>query len=108
MNEPFFTVVVKAPLAEPVIKEIGTDYRDIYPELGCSCFECVELDNNITMFCDEEGKLKPNIPNILIYDGADIVFGTVLFAGNGDEGETTSLTSEQINFVMQYIKENEL
>lgn len=95
-------VMVKEPMQKPVIKEIGKEHTDIYPEIHCDCFDIVAIGNGVIFYCDDEGRLKPNVLN-LVFHGMPIM-GTVLFAGTNDEGETLSLTDSQVAFIMESCK----
>lgn len=70
----------------------------------------VFADNGIDMIINDEGKfiegLKPEIA--IVKDGTnevlDVVMGNCIFASHNDEGDTVSLTDEQIAIVQNELK----
>jgi hypothetical protein len=66
---------------------VGGGYIQMVPYLG----------GDVDLVCDEEGKLKDLEPNRPLWGGHDYAYGQFFFVGGADdEGESTSLTDEQI------------
>lgn len=102
-------VIIKEPFGTPQVRNITGNLEDLQKLVG-GCIECVyDLDSeNISMWCNDEGKLFGLLPNIWIYDRQDILVGTVVFTGNTEDGKTIGLTPEQQEAVMQYIDKNNI
>lgn len=88
------------------IKGALEDFQNIvdgYIEIPFVCNEFI--DNNIDVIINEEGKLIDGMnPEVAIVSGdtcetVDIIFGNCIFVGNDNEGNSISLTDEQIKFV---------
>lgn len=84
-----------------------TSYDAINKGVG-GYIECVSLAENLDMYVNEEGKLMA-LPMNLIgqsfwtdrYGMTDIIVGDVVFTGGvDDEGESQSLTDEQIKSIL--------
>lgn len=71
----------------------------------------VFLDNNIDVIINDEGKFIEGLkPEIAIIDKKsngilDIVYGNCIFASHDEEGETVSLSDEQIEIVTNELKD---
>jgi hypothetical protein len=64
--------------------------------------DSVWLPENIIMWVDDEGLLKESPLNLITYvDGKEVhyIAGDVFFAGIDNEGETISLTEEQMVWI---------
>ena len=64
---------------------IGTDYQGL--------IEFVYLEDNVSILCNEEGKLIGLEPNRRL--GKDILCGVFYVVAEGEEGNLISLTAEQ-------------
>ena len=75
---PTMEVVLVDPGKAPQVVEIGKTYDDLHRVIG-GYLECVDLEPNVCLICDEEGKMKEREPNRALYDGdgdvMDVVFG---------------------------------
>lgn len=102
-------VIVKQPFCPAQVQNITGNLEDLQRLVG-GLIECVyDLDSeNISIWCNDEGKLFGLLPNIWIYDRQDLIVGTVVFTGNTEDGETIGLTPEQQETVMQYIEKNNI
>lgn len=87
------------PQKPPYEKEINNDLKGIQDEVE-GLFECVYLDENCILVCNEEGKLNGMELNRRV--GNDIIAGPFFIVGDSMDGEFISLTDEQIE---QYTNE---
>ena len=87
------------PQKLPYEKEINNDLEGIQGEVE-GLFECIYLDDNCILVCNEEGKLNGMELNRRV--GNDIIAGPFFIAGDSCDGEFISLTDEQIE---QYTNE---
>ena len=93
-------------VAKTHLFEIGNSY-DMIRESVNGWIECVRLNKGIDMWVNEEGKmldLAYNPTATAIYWTnfgfmSDVIMGDVIFTSCDDEGETTSLTMEQVNYL---------
>jgi hypothetical protein len=74
---------------------------------GRNMIECVYIpelaEHRIDLWVNEEGKFNGCRPNFQIFNGQDIVMGPVFFASNDDEGDTVSLSDEQVAVVRAWL-----
>lgn len=87
------------PQKLPYEKEINNDLKGIQDEVE-GLFECIYLDENCILVCNEEGKLNGMELNRRV--GNDIIAGPFFIVGDSRDGEFISLTDEQIE---EYKKE---
>ena len=87
------------PQKLPYEKEINNDLKGIQDEVE-GLFECIYLDENCILVCNEEGKLNGMELNRRV--GNDIIAGPFFIGGDSRDGEFISLTDEQIE---QYTEE---
>ncbi len=91
--------------------EVNT-YEDFYPLLKCDTFEIVTRCFNgqwLDVYCDEEGLFKEhNETAIITMDSKNTIVehivGNVFIVSHDDEGETISLTDEQIKAVLSTVQ----
>lgn len=67
--------------------------------------QAVDLDENTSLVCNEEGKLIELEGNRRV--GRDIIAGTFFLCGFNEEGEFTSLNDEKIKNYSERFKEPE-
>ena len=91
----FIKVLVVEPNKEPYIKEIESSLESLQDIVG-GLIEYINLENNVDLICNEEGKIN-NLPfNRSI--GNDIIAGTFIIAGvNLRNGETISIPKDKVN-----------
>lgn len=84
-------------------------YRDcleeMYQLIGCECFDCTTLklgDQLIDAYVDDEGLVKEP-PIALTYIGGRELAGNILLIGHDDEGNSVSLTKEQIDIISSVV-----
>lgn len=81
------------PQKSPYEKEINNDLEGIQGEVG-GLFECIYLDEDCILVCNEEGKLNGMELNRRVCN--DIIAGPFFIVGDSNDGEFISLTDEQI------------
>ena len=78
------------------------------PGLEGSYIELVRIpelqDKGIDLYVNEEGKFNGCLANFQIFDGQDTVMGPVFFVSANDEGETVSLTDDQLAVAQAWLK----
>lgn len=95
MKENKIKVVLVIPEKTPIEMVIDNELNVLQGLVG-GHIECIRFDG-YDIIINEEGKLEGLQPNFIIYDGADYVAGTAIFAGvDYDEGEFKSLSQEQV------------
>ena len=102
-------VIVKRPglVNGPEDRTITGDLESMQEIVG-GYIELVRLpgleEHGIDLYVNEEGKLNGLQANFLIYEGRDLVVGTVFFVGADEEtGETVSLTAKQKKIVRKFL-----
>jgi hypothetical protein len=81
---------------------IGNGIQPIYDTIGCSTFECVDVDNKNTIYCDEEGllNLDSNSKFFKIDNYPQPISGNGLILGFDDEtGESTDTSLSVMDLV---------
>ena len=91
------------------VREIGNELKDLQEIVGgyieIPPLSKVFAENGIDVIINEEGKLINGMkPEIAIVSGEttqilDIIYGNCIFASHDEEGETVSLTAEQMEIV---------
>ena len=76
--------------------EVGEDYRDITKAIGCRVMEVASyLDNEDVIYVDEEGRIN-GTKHYFVFDG-NVFAGNGLVVGTGEEGETISCKSKELD-----------
>lgn len=85
-------------------------YKDFYPLLNCDTFDVQSRKFNgewLDIYCDDEGLFKANNkPSILTFSNGELVeqiVGNAFIVAHNDDGDTISLTDEQVQKVMATI-----
>ena len=98
MKEKNVKAIKVEPNKRPCVIDLNTDLDSLQkavsigaPEQGL--IEFVYLDDNVSVLCNEEGKLIGLEPNRRL--GKDILCGVLYVVAENDEGELISLTSAQ-------------
>lgn len=103
------------------IKPYSFEYEEtkflpnIYELLGCECIDIVSRkfgEHTLDIICDDEGLLKEDqSPSIFTFNRHNLVeqlVGNVFICSSNDEGESISLTEEQVQSVLASIRQIEL
>ena len=97
-------VLIVPPKARPYVAEIESGLEPMQELVGGS-IEMVDLDDNTSLVCNEEGKIQGLEGNRRI--GRDIIAGTFFLCGFNEEGESVSLSDEQISKYYERFREPE-
>lgn len=97
---------------KPRVYELEVNsYEDYYPLLECDTFDIQSRKFNgkyLDIYCDDEGLLKENNnPSILTYNGnilVEKIVGNVFITNHNSEGDTISLTDEDIKLVLSTVR----
>ncbi len=90
----------------PKVELIENNLKSFQTLVG-GYIETVNIGNNIHIILNEEGKLIGLEPNLIYFN--DIIMGDVVFVAVDNENEDfTSLSTIQINKVIEYIQENKI
>lgn len=93
----------------PQLEEINLsgEYGELQKAVGGLIEGVYDLDcYNISMYCNDEGKLIGLEPCLWIYERRDVIFGNVVFIGVDDEGGDIELTEEQVKIVEEFVNKN--
>ena len=98
MKEKQVKALMIEPYKHPCVVELENDLDSLQkavsigaPEQGL--IEFVYLEDNVSILCNEQGKLVGLTPNRWL--GEDILCGVFYIVAENDEGELMSLTDEQ-------------
>jgi hypothetical protein len=87
------SIVVKEPNKKPEVRIIDGSLEEMQKIVG-GYIEPVRVSGNIELFVNEDG-LSENLPlNLYVMDTP--LFGTIFAAAHNEEGDTISLTKNQI------------
>ena len=98
MNETTVKAVKVEPGMRPCIIDLGTDLDSLQKAVSIGAdyqglIEFVYLEDNVSILCNEEGKLIGLAPNRRL--GDDILCGVFYVVAENEEGELISLTPMQ-------------
>jgi hypothetical protein len=98
MKEKEITAVKVEPMKEPVIATLTNDLDHLQKAVSIGAdyqglIEFVYLEDNVSILCNEEGKLIGLPPNRYFYD--DILCGVFYVVAEDDEGNLISLSPAQ-------------
>ena len=81
------------------------ELKDYYRELKCDCFDIATRrigDKYFDIFCDDNGFfVEDPIPSALDDEFNVMLVGNLVFANHDEEGNTTSLTDEDIKLIKE-------
>ena len=113
MKLKFGKVEIVDNVAQLNFKEVETNdtLQLMYDEIGCDCIDIPFVSNlygqnNIDVVIDDEGKLKEDkaITGLIVNEDGfviDTIVGNYLLMSHNDDGDTVSLTDEQIFKIKQ-------
>lgn len=95
-------VVMVEPHKNPTITTLKTKLENLQEAVG-GLIEIINIEDNVCILCNEEGKLIGLEGNRKL--GDDILVGTFYVCGSNDEGELISLTDTQIDKYINFFWE---
>lgn len=111
MDNEKIKVLVVEPGELPYTKEIRSTLSSLQKEVGGDIQAVYPFDEPVALICDDEGKLKGKKLSRTLRDDEgriyDVVAGTFLIAGLGQEG-FSSLSAEQIKKFTEHFKTPEM
>ena len=99
MRKKQIRVLMVEPMLSPKLVTLQNDLDSLQKAVSIGApdqglIEFVYLEDNVSILCNEEGKLIGLEPNRRL--GDDILCGVFYVVAEDEEGELTSLTSEQV------------
>lgn len=90
---------------EPLkVEVIENELKALQDYVG-GIIEIVRIREDIGFICDGNGKIFNKEPNFLLNRFRDYIVGDVLFVALTEDGDTVSLTKEQMNFVENFLRD---
>lgn len=104
-------VTTEGKLKEVQLNTDGEGNLEILQSAVGGWVQAVDLSNNLTLWCNEEGKLQGLSTNRIattmweeVFGRTDVIVGDVIFTGGtGDEGETLGLDEETANKIRKRV-----
>lgn len=101
------TAVVKYPYEKPQTIALEKGIKPLQEIVGGLITSAYLPDiEGVVGFAHDEGLLIGLDPNIYRPEYKDALVGPLVFVGMGDEGESISLTPEQVKEVTDYLEQN--
>ena len=100
MKETKIKVLALFPMELPKEIELDNTLEAMQKFVGGN-IECLSLHDSgseVTLVCNDEGKLLGLPLNRMLWGGADYLAGSGFIAGTDSEGNMTSLTAEEIAY----------
>ena len=100
MKEEKIKVLALLPMELPKEIELDNTLEAMQNFVG-GLIECITLsdtDSEVTLVCNDEGKLLGLPLNRPLWDGADVLAGPGFLAGCDNEGNLTSLSQSTMDF----------
>lgn len=98
-------VVINDKSAE--VKVVKNDIDYFYPLLNCDIFDIAtrKIGNRVfDIYCDDEGLFVEHARiSAMDKDGNMMLVGNLMIANHDDEGNTTSLTDEEANYIIDNV-----
>ena len=100
MKEAKIKVLALLPMELPKEVELDNTLEAMQNFVGglIECIPLTDTGSEITLVCNDEGKLLNLTPNRLIWNGADYLAGPGFIAGTDGEGNLTSLPQSAMDF----------
>ena len=97
-KEKLRCILVKV-FEQPKVIEIENNLSTLQKYVG-GLIDIVELEDDVDIIINDEGKLLSLSPNLVLYEFGDIIVGDFLVVGQKN-GETISLSEEKIEKYMK-------
>ena len=107
MKEKQIRALMVEPMESPKLVTLQNDLDSLQKAVSIGApdqglIEFVHLEDNVSILCNEEGKLIGLAPNRRL--GDDILCGVFYVVAEDEEGELMSLTSEQIEKYSEFFE----
>lgn len=96
-------VIMVEPHKKPTITTLKNKLENLQEAVG-GLIEIINIEDNVCILCNEEGKLIGLEGNRRLADD-DIIVGAFYVCGSNDEGELTSLNQSQIDHYIKFFRE---
>ncbi len=93
-------------VTEVDVKSSNTSLKSLYELIGCDLVELVQLDREVVLVCDEEGKMK-NITGAFHFYGCPelvIAGNAIILGGNGNRFKVLHENVENIRKIVEWVK----
>lgn len=102
-TDKLISAVGKEPGQPAKLEMLGTSLKAMQARLGGYIEATGDYQlPGITIWLHEEGKLQGLPPNLILFDGADVAVGTVLFTCTDAEGDVASLRKADVAKVLKW------
>ena len=100
MKEAKIKVLALLPMELPKEIELDNTLEAMQNFVGglIECIPLTDTDSEVTLVCNDEGKLLNLTPNRLLWNGADYLAGPGFIAGTDGEGNLASLPPQEMNY----------
>lgn len=106
--QKFIDVVVVEPGEKPYKKTISSELESLQQEVDGFIEVVYPFNEPVAIVCNEEGKITGKALNRALFDengrAYDVIAGTFLIVGLGDEDYFVSLTPKQIDSFIEIYK----
>lgn len=68
------------------VVNVENELHSIYKQLGCDMIQCIDLGENHTLICDEEGRLRDWAMGFKLA-GPTVIAGNALIVGTTEDGD---------------------
>lgn len=91
-------------IAEVDVKSPNSSLKGLYEIIGCRLVELVQLDHDIVLICDEEGKLK-KVEGAFTFPGSGLVIASaaVVLGGNGSRFKALHENIENFEKIVEWV-----
>ena len=93
-------------VTEVDVKSPNKSLKSLYELIGCELVELVQLDREVILVCDEEGKMK-NITGAFHFYGCPelvIAGNAIILGGNGNRFKVLHENVENIRKIVEWVK----
>ena len=92
-------------ITEIELKRSNQSLQESYDLIGCDLIQLIELDREIIMVCDEEGKLKPITGAFTFYGNEDLVIAGIALVLGGNANRFGKLHEgiASFNMLVQWV-----
>ena len=100
MKEAKIKVLALLPMELPKEVELDNTLEAMQNFVGglIECIPLTDTGSEITLVCNDEGKLLNLTPNRPLWGGADYLAGSSFIVGTDDEGNLTSLPPQEMDY----------